>query len=48
MADITENTQNPVWSNGIYQIETSDPVLGGVNGILPIGKPKNWQHEHNG
>ena len=33
MADITENTQNPVWSNGIYQIETSDPVLGGVNGI---------------
>ncbi len=24
MADITENTQNPVWSNGIYQIETSD------------------------
>lgn len=33
MADITENTQNPVWSNGIYQIETSDPVLGGANGI---------------
>ena len=33
MANITENTQNPAWSNGIYQIETSDPVLGGENGI---------------
>ena len=33
MANITENTQNPAWSNGIYQIETSDPVLGGANGI---------------
>ena len=33
MANITENTQSPAWSNGIYQIETSDPVLGGANGI---------------
>lgn len=33
MANLTENTQNPVWSAGIYQIETSDPVLGGANGI---------------
>lgn len=33
MANLTENTQNPAWSAGIYQIETSDPVLGGANGI---------------
>lgn len=33
MANITENTQSPAWSDGIYQIETSDPVLGGANGI---------------
>lgn len=30
MANLTEAT---TWSSGIYQIETSDPVLGGANGI---------------
>ena len=33
MANISENTQSPTWAQGIYQIETSDPVLGGANGI---------------
>ncbi len=30
MANVTEQT---LWESGIYQIETSDAVLGGVNGI---------------
>ena len=30
MANLTEN---PVWEEGIYQFETSDPVMGGPNGI---------------
>ena len=33
MANISKNTQSPTWAQGIYQIETSDPVLGGANGI---------------
>lgn len=33
MANIKENTTNPVWPEGIYQLETSDPVLGGENGV---------------
>lgn len=33
MANITEELNNPHWSAGIYQLETTDPVLGGPNGI---------------
>lgn len=33
MANITEELNNPQWSEGIYQLETTDPVLGGPNGI---------------
>lgn len=33
MANLTETT---TWENGIYQIETTDPVLGGANGIANI------------
>lgn len=33
MANLTETT---TWENGIYQIETTDPVLGGPNGIANI------------
>ena len=33
MANITEELDNPQWSEGIYQLETTDPVLGGPNGI---------------
>lgn len=33
MANLNENLSNPQWIEGIYQIETSDPVLGGENGI---------------
>ena len=33
MANITEELNNPQWSAGIYQLETTDPVLGGPNGI---------------
>ncbi|MDR1709997.1 MAG: hypothetical protein LBS70_09805 [Candidatus Accumulibacter sp.] len=33
MANVTEN---PVWENGVYQIETSDPVLGGAGGIANV------------
>ncbi len=33
MANVTEN---PVWESGIYQIETTDPVLGGANGIANV------------
>ena len=33
MANITEELNNPKWSEGIYQLETTDPVLGGPNGI---------------
>ena len=33
MANITEELSNPQWSEGIYQLETTDPVLGGPNGI---------------
>ncbi|MFO0386324.1 MAG: tail fiber protein [Flavobacteriales bacterium] len=30
MANVTET---PTWENGIYRIETSDPVIGGENGV---------------
>lgn len=33
MANITEELNNPQWAEGIYQLETTDPVLGGPNGI---------------
>ena len=33
MANITEELSKPQWSEGIYQLETTDPVLGGPNGI---------------
>ena len=33
MANITEELSNPQWAEGIYQLETTDPVLGGPNGI---------------
>ena len=33
MANITEELSNPKWAEGIYQLETTDPVLGGPNGI---------------
>ena len=33
MANITEELDNPQWAEGIYQLETTDPVLGGPNGI---------------
>ena len=33
MANITEELNNPQWAAGIYQLETTDPVLGGPNGI---------------
>lgn len=33
MANITEELNNPQWLEGIYQLETTDPVLGGPNGI---------------
>ena len=33
MANITEELNNPQWVEGIYQLETTDPVLGGPNGI---------------
>ena len=33
MANITEELDNPQWTEGIYQLETTDPVLGGPNGI---------------
>ena len=33
MANITEELDNPQWAAGIYQLETTDPVLGGPNGI---------------
>ena len=33
MANITEELNNPQWSEGIYQLETTDPVLGRPNGI---------------
>ena len=33
MSNITEELNNPQWSEGIYQLETTDPVLGGPNGI---------------
>ena len=40
MANLTEN---PVWEEGIYQFETSDPVMGGPNGIdnKPTGQLAN-------
>ena len=34
MANLTEN---PQWEDGIYRIETSDPVLGGEDGIANKG-----------
>lgn len=33
MANVTENA---TWEGGIYQIETTDPVLGGPNGIANV------------
>lgn len=33
MANVTET---PTWEGGIYQIETTDPVLGGPNGIANV------------
>ena len=33
MANITEELNNPQWAESIYQLETTDPVLGGPNGI---------------
>ena len=33
MSNITEELSNPQWAEGIYQLETTDPVLGGPNGI---------------
>lgn len=33
MANVTETSQ---WESGVYQIETTDPVLGGANGIANV------------
>ena len=33
MANVSETS---TWEGGIYQIETSDPVLGGPNGIANV------------
>lgn len=33
MANVTENSQ---WESGIYRIETTDPVIGGENGIANV------------
>ncbi|OIP06939.1 MAG: hypothetical protein AUK53_11680 [Betaproteobacteria bacterium CG2_30_59_46] len=33
MANVTES---PTWENGVYQIETTDPVLAGPNGIANV------------
>jgi hypothetical protein len=33
MANVTEST---TWENGIYQLETTDPVLGGANGVANV------------
>ena len=44
MANVTEQS---LWEVGVYQIETSDPVIGGVNGIanrqaLQLGNRTLW------
>lgn len=33
MANVTESS---IWESGVYQIETTDPVLGGANGIANV------------
>lgn len=33
MANVTEQS---IWESGVYQIETTDPVLGGANGIANV------------
>ncbi|WP_410007494.1 hypothetical protein [Escherichia coli] len=36
------------WEENIYQLETSDPVLGGADGISNRAPPGNWQTGRNG
>ena len=36
------------WEENIYQLETSDPVLGGADWISNRAPPGNWQTGRNG
>lgn len=39
---MTNLTETEVWEAGVYQIELTDPVVGGRT-ASPTSKPNNWQ-----